>query len=226
MQQNNATVPTRPVSGPFNRNYINKYLIWSLYLIYKQILLLLHLATFFSWLGIHLATYCIWSFIHLATLKTNLVILVLGHFLHLATYSLGLFFTWPTFDVPPFHLADIFHSAIFGPLRVGRAVGEIFHLATFGPLRGGRAVGVIFHLATFGPLRGGGQLAWFSTWQNVATWQNVTSSFGGFSSLAKSDAKCRGRQVPRTAKWTSPVLQPVSYFRCKCPILLQMTCCK
>ena len=42
-------------------------------------------------------------------LQTNLVMIALGHYLQLATYSLGHFFTWPTFDVPPLHLADIFH---------------------------------------------------------------------------------------------------------------------
>ena len=47
---------------------------------------------------LHLATICTWPFIHLAMLQTNLVMIALGHF-----------FTWPTFDVPPLHLADIFH---------------------------------------------------------------------------------------------------------------------
>ena len=44
-----------------------------------------------------LATYRIWPLIHLATLRTNFVIIALGHCLHLVTYSLGHFL----------HLADI-----------------------------------------------------------------------------------------------------------------------
>ena len=54
--------------------------------------------TFSTLLSIHLATHGIWPFIHLAMLQTNLVMIALGPFL-----------TWPTFDVLPLNLADIFH---------------------------------------------------------------------------------------------------------------------